>query len=67
MFAIAMAKPAHRRGMVPPPWFQVRAVPMRTLRQIKSASLRVGPHWFLCVFLGAYVTMNLAVPGVVIG
>ncbi len=53
--------------MVPALRCQFSGRPMRTLRQIQSVSLRVGPHWFLCIFLGAYVTMNLAAPGVVIG
>lgn len=40
---------------------------MRTLRQIQTASLRIAPHWFLCVVLGAYVAMNLAAPAIVAG
>lgn len=39
---------------------------MRTLRRIQSASLRVGPHWFLCVLLGAYVAMNMVSAPVVL-
>jgi len=46
---------------------QFRAVPMRTLRHIQAASVRIAPHWFLCVVLGAYIAMNAAVPSVVIG
>lgn len=40
---------------------------MRTLRQIQAVSLRIAPHWFLCVILGAYVAMNMAAPGLVVG
>jgi len=40
---------------------------MRTLRQIQAASVRVAPHWFLCVILGAYVAMNIAAPTMVVG
>jgi len=36
---------------------------MRTLRRIQAVSLSVGPQWFLCVFLGAYVAMQLAASG----
>lgn len=36
---------------------------MRTLRRIQAVSMRIAPQWFLCVFLGAYVTMQLAVSG----
>jgi hypothetical protein len=32
---------------------------MRTLRRIQAVSLHVAPHWFLCVLLGAYVSMQL--------
>ncbi|MEZ6028473.1 MAG: hypothetical protein R3C46_01885 [Hyphomonadaceae bacterium] len=39
---------------------------MRTLRRIQAASLRVGPQWFLCVFLGAYVAMQMVAPTVVV-
>jgi hypothetical protein len=39
---------------------------MRTLRRIQSVSLRIAPHWFLCVLLGAYVAMNMATPAVVV-
>jgi len=44
-----------------------RGLPMATLRRIQAASVRVAPHWFLCVFLGAYVAVQLATPAVVIG
>jgi hypothetical protein len=40
---------------------------MRALRQIQAVTLRVGPQWFLCVFLGAYVAVQLTVPSVVAG
>ncbi|MFT3723587.1 MAG: hypothetical protein QM773_08375 [Hyphomonadaceae bacterium] len=36
---------------------------MRTLRRIHAVSLRVAPHWFLCVFFGAYVTLHVAATG----
>ena len=39
---------------------------MRTLRRIQTASLRVAPHWFLCVLLGAYVAMNMLTTGAVL-
>ena len=32
---------------------------MRTLRRIQAVSLRVAPQWFLCVFLGAYLAMQM--------
>ena len=41
--------------------------PMATLRRIQVASVRVAPHWFLCIFIGAYVTAQLATPGVLVG
>lgn len=44
-----------------------RAVAMPTLRQIQAVSLRIGPHWFLCVVLGAYVAMHVAAPAIVAG
>ncbi len=40
---------------------------MRALRQIQAMTLRVGPQWFLCVFLGAYVAMQLTAPAVIMG
>ena len=40
---------------------------MRALRRIQAVSLRVGPHWLLCVFLGAYVAMQMTAPAIVIG
>lgn len=42
---------------------EYRVIPMRTLRRIQAASLRVAPQWFLCVFLGAYITMQVATSG----
>jgi|APLow6443716910_1056828.scaffolds.fasta_scaffold50895_3 hypothetical protein len=36
---------------------------MRTLRRIQAVSLSAAPQWVLCVFFGAYVTMQLAVSG----
>jgi hypothetical protein len=38
---------------------------MRTLRRFQTASLRVAPHWFLCVLLGAYVAMNMVTPAAI--
>ena len=40
---------------------------MRTLRRIQTASLRFAPQWFICVFFGAYVTMQVATQGVTVG
>jgi hypothetical protein len=40
---------------------------MRTLRRIHAVSLRVAPHWLLCVFLGAYVSMQIAASGTILG
>ncbi|MEQ1781910.1 MAG: hypothetical protein ABMA14_11160 [Hyphomonadaceae bacterium] len=40
---------------------------MRTLRRIQAVSLRVAPQWFLCVFLGAYLAMQIATSHSVIG
>lgn len=39
---------------------------MRTLHRIQTASLRFAPHWFLCVLLGAYVSINLVAPASVV-
>jgi hypothetical protein len=36
---------------------------MRTLRRIHAVSMRVSPQWFLCVFFGAYVTLQVAASG----
>lgn len=36
---------------------------MRTLRRIHAVSLRVAPQWLLCVFFGAYVTLQVATSG----
>jgi hypothetical protein len=47
--------------------YQVRVLAMRALRRIQAVSLRVGPQWFLCVFLGAYVAMQMTAPAVVLG
>jgi hypothetical protein len=46
--------------------FEYRVNPMRTLRRIQTASLRFAPQWFICVFFGAYVTLQVVTPGVVI-
>lgn len=40
---------------------------MRTLRRIQAVSVRVAPHWFLCVFLGAYLAMQMATTQTLIG
>jgi hypothetical protein len=39
---------------------------MATLRRIQTASTRVAPHWLLCVFLGAFVALQLASPSALI-
>jgi hypothetical protein len=39
---------------------------MATLRRIQTASMRGAPHWFLCVFLGAFVALQLASPSALI-
>ncbi len=36
---------------------------MRTLRRLQAVSLSAAPQWVLCVFFGAYVTMQLATSG----
>lgn len=53
--------------MVPRAAYQFRAPAMRTLRRIQAVSVRIAPHWFLCVFLGAYVAMQMASPQIIIG
>ena len=40
---------------------------MRTLRNIRTASLRVAPHWAMCVILGAYFSVKLVSPATVLG
>lgn len=40
---------------------------MRTLRRIQAVSVRIAPHWFLCVFLGAYVAVHMVAPQTLIG
>ncbi len=58
MFAIGVGQLLCATGE--PPCFEYRVIPMRTFRRIQAASLRVAPQWFLCVFLGAYVAMQMA-------
>jgi hypothetical protein len=41
--------------------------PMRTLRRIQTASLRLAPNYALCIILGAYVAMQLVVKGAFVG
>ena len=50
-----------RRGL------EFRVVPMRTLRNIRSVSLRVAPHWAMCVILGAYFSIQLISPVTISG
>lgn len=39
---------------------------MRTLNRIRTVSMRIAPQWAMCVFFGAYVTMQIAsAPGTV--
>lgn len=40
---------------------------MRTLRNIRTVSLRVAPHWAICVILGAYVSVKLVSPATIAG
>lgn len=40
---------------------------MRTLRNIRTVSLRIAPHWAMCVILGAYFSMQLAAPATIYG
>lgn len=40
---------------------------MSTLRRIQAVSVRVGPQWFLCVFLGAYVALQMTAPSIIVG
>jgi len=61
MFAICVAQPI--RAPDTPPRLECRVSPMRTLRRIQAVSLSAAPQWVLCVFFGAYVTMQLAASG----
>ena len=61
MFAISMAQDIRAPDI--PPRLECRVRPMRTLRRIQAVSLSAAPQWVLCVFFGAYVTMQLAVSG----
>ena len=61
MFAIAVRQMSHAADV--PQRSEFWAIPMRTLRRIQAVSLRVAPQWFLCVFLGAYITMQVATSG----
>ena len=49
------------------PCSQFRVIAMRTLRRIQAVSLRVAPQWFLCVFLGAYLAMQMVTSHTVMG
>ena len=40
---------------------------MRTLRTIHAVSLRVAPHWAICVILGAYFSIQLISPVTISG
>lgn len=61
MFAIVVAQPIRAPDI--PPRLECRVSPMRTLRRIQAVSLSAAPQWVLCVFFGAYVTMQLAASG----
>ena len=39
---------------------------MRTLRRIQAVSMRMSPQWVLCVFFGAYVTLQVAAAGTLV-
>ena len=39
---------------------------MATLRRIQAVSVRIAPHWLLCIFLGAYVALQFATPSIVV-
>ncbi len=64
-FAITVPEPGWARGLSA--CSQHRVARMASLRRIKAASVRVAPHWFLCIFLGAYVTLQMATPSVIVG
>jgi hypothetical protein len=63
IFAIAGLEPAH----APDNPSQVGTLPMSKLLRTKAASLRFSPSYWLCVVLGAYVSLQLVAPGVLIG
>lgn len=65
MFAIGVRQTSHAADV--PLRLECRVIPMRTLRRIQATSLRFAPQWFLCVFFGAYVTLQVATPGVMVG
>lgn len=66
MFAIFADDPLTRR-MVLRAVQSCRGRPMRTLRRIQAMSLRTAPQWILCVFFGAYVTLQVATSGSYLG
>ncbi len=66
MFAIFVDDPLTRR-MVLRAVLSCRGRPMRALRRIQAVSLRAAPQWILCVFFGAYVTLQVAASGGYLG
>jgi len=40
---------------------------MRTLRNIRTVSMRVAPQWAMCVILGAYFSVKLLSPATIVG
>lgn len=40
---------------------------MRTLRNIRTVSLRIAPQWAMCVILGAYFSLQLVNPATITG
>jgi len=67
IFAIPVRQLSRREGWSLAPRIQFRVIAMRTLRRIQAVSLRVAPQWFLCVFLGAYLAMQMVTSHTVLG
>jgi hypothetical protein len=66
MFAIFVDDRDTRR-MVRRGWSRLSVCPMSTLRRIQAVSIRVAPHWCLCVIVGAYFSLQIAVTGPIAG
>ncbi len=67
IFAIPVTQLSSRDGLSLATRSQFRVIAMRTLRRIQAVSLRVAPQWFLCVFLGAYLAMQMVTSHTVLG
>lgn len=40
---------------------------MRTLRNLRTVSMRIAPQWAMCVILGAYFSVQLVSPATIAG